>query len=271
MSKRFLLISIMCLAAITSGCISGRFQAGSDEVVSPHRFERKYCIERIDFSVDVGVNGVYPDHGRESINSPAANNMPWLAYRKDQRKFIYEVMRQMPDVFSESSDAERITLSCRIMEAKRSESHFPFVITLGFLFPMTDSFEYRCNVSVVKSSGNNLVLPAEYKTRLDYWLGEAWTLVCHFSHPPAIPGYSETCVFRHGDGSSAAKAEEAIMYRTFAKAVVCAIERDAEVSRCPAPASKPSSLEKLKSLRDSGVITQREFLEIIERSVEQPQ
>ena len=255
----------MCGATIMCGCMSGRFQAGTDGFVGLQRVEKKYCIERIDFSVDVGVNADYGDVDHPSVNWPAKNNMPWLAYKKDPEKFISEVMRQMPDVFSEAPDAERIILSCRITDAKRNDSCFPFIITLGFLFPMMDSFELGCKVSLAKRTGGSQYRSSVYKTKLEYWVGEPWTLVVHFTHPPVNPEYSETCAYRMLDGNSAIKAEEAIMYRTFAKAVVRAIELDAALYKPPLSISAPASLDKLKSLRDSGVITQSEFLEIIER------
>lgn len=265
MLRELLRISAICGITIICGCVTGRFQAGTDGFAVLQQSYKKYCIERIDFSVDVGLNTDYGGMGNESVNWPRANNMPWLAYKKDPEKFISGVMRQMPNVFSNAPDAERIILSCRITDAKHEDSNFPFLITWGFLFPMMESFEFGCNVSLAKRIEGNQYQPARYKTRLEYWVGEPWTLVCHFAYPPEDSRYSETCTFRWFNAINVKSTEEDIMYRTFAKAVLCAIERDVADSRPKTSIPTPASLDKLKSLRDSGVITQREFLEIIER------
>ena len=269
-------ITAMCYVVIMCGCVSVRFQAGTDEFGGFRRLEKKYCIENIDFSVDFAVNAAHLHDTQERvlINAPAANNMPWLAYQQSPRKFISGVMRQMPDVFSNDPDAEKISLSCRITSAYREESIFPFIITWGFLFPMTGSYEFSCGVSVANAQTDNTPShTVEYRTKVADWIGEPWTLVCYFANPPASPEYSESCVCNIVPGDIASK-EESIMYRTFAKAVLCAIERDVSASKPSKPASTystptstPATLDKLKSLRDSGVITQQEFLDLTERAI----
>lgn len=195
---------------LLSGCISARWQGGTTNGVFVTPPQGKYFIEDIEFTANMGIN-------------TQIQQWPWYEYSQNPETFKKGVMDALPDIFSSDPSAERISLSCRVLENTHDYSVFPFLISLGTIFPMQEIRQSTCKVYVVKQ-GQRANSGAELRSRQETWIGEPWTLICHFAYPEQDESYTETVTWAYHNYSQKQEQIKTSKYQAFAKAVLRAIE-----------------------------------------------
>lgn len=201
------IIGVTILTALT-GCACYRWQGDAlDAAMFDTKPTKKYCIENITFNSDVDIDTC----------EMSSYCKPWYFPKKtSDKEYLSELMRLAPEVFSEDPSAERISVNFKLVSASQHFQWFPFMITLGTIWPMRGISNTEMEASITSFKEDKNVSRIAFKDEL--WVGEPWTLAVHFGFPDRDDSLSETVTGRRGvDALKVKRAQQKVLAKAIIK------------------------------------------------------